>query len=236
MSKDLSAKRLVDIMARLRSKEDGCPWDIEQTHASIRKNLLEETYEACEAIDLGDMSLLKEELGDILLQVVFHSRIAEESGDFNFGDVVDAISDKLVYRHPHIFSDTKADTSAQVLDNWEQLKQKEKGFKAPSEYLESVPRTLPALMRTQKLIGRATKSGMYDSDVSKTLDTLADTLTALKSSKDCESGADKEKALATLLFETVGLCRFFEVDSEEALSKFTTDFVNRFKQEESKSN
>ena len=152
---------MLAIMRILRS-ENGCPWDKEQTHKSIRKDFLEEVYEVVEAIDLEDTALLREELGDVLLQVVFHSRIEEENGSFDFGDVVNEVCQKLVTRHPHVFADVKAETSDEVLKNWNDIKQRTKGQETYYETLESVCTALPALMKAQKIGQRAARvEGSY---------------------------------------------------------------------------
>lgn len=148
---------LLEIMRILRS-ENGCPWDREQDHKSIRKDFLEETYEVVEAIDADDKELLLEELGDVLLQVVFHSRIEEEKGGFDFDDVADGICQKLIVRHPHVFGDVNAETSGEVLKNWNNIKQQTKGQETFYETLESVCTTLPALMRAQKIGQRAKRA------------------------------------------------------------------------------
>ncbi len=150
---------LVKIMTILRS-EKGCPWDREQNHESIRNNFIEETYEVVEAIDNNDSALLLEELGDVLLQVIFHSRLAEEEGKFNFEDVVNDICVKLIFRHPHIFGETKADTSEQVLKNWDTIKRNSKNQTTVSSELDSVAKSLPALLRAGKLIKKAKKAGI----------------------------------------------------------------------------
>jgi len=150
---------LCDIMCLLRA-ENGCPWDREQTHASIRNNMLEEAYEAAEAIDLDDPSLLCEELGDVILQAVFHARIAEESGRFSMKDVLNGICEKLVVRHPHIFADVKADNAAEVLSNWDAIKQQTKKRKNVGEELDGICRALPALMRSEKIASKLRKRGL----------------------------------------------------------------------------
>lgn len=154
---------LVKIMTILRS-EKGCPWDREQNHESIRNNFIEETYEVVEAIDNNDSALLLEELGDVLLQVIFHSRLAEEEGKFNFEDVVNDICVKLIFRHPHIFGETKADTSEQVLKNWDAIKRNAKNQTTVSSELDSVAKSLPALLRAGKLIKKAKKAGIDVND------------------------------------------------------------------------
>ena len=153
---------LLAIMQTLRAP-DGCPWDGEQDHHTIRKNFIEETYEVVEAIDTEDDALLREELGDVLLQVVFHARIAEEAGAFAFADVVNDICAKLVHRHPHVFGTVQADTSEQVLKNWDAIKQQEKKRKSLTEELSGISRALPSLMRASKIAHKRTKRGqVYD--------------------------------------------------------------------------
>ena len=149
---------LVDIMALLRS-ENGCPWDRVQTHESIRKNFIEETYEVAEAIDNKDVANLREELGDVLLQVVFHTQMEREAGRFDMDDVITEVCEKLVVRHPHIFGEVSADTPEKVLDNWEEIKMRTKGQTDGKKRLEDVPKSLPALMRSYKVVKRAEKAG-----------------------------------------------------------------------------
>jgi len=197
---------LVEIMRLLRS-EGGCPWDREQTHASIRRNLLEEAYEAAEAIDLGDGALLCEELGDVLLQVVFHARMEEEAGGFSIGDVADGVCKKLIERHPHIFGDVKADTAEQVLANWDDIKRASKGQTLTADAMDSVARSLPALMRAEKIQDKAAKAG-YDFSTDRTMG-------------DGEIG-DK-------LFLAVMEAREAGADPERELERATDRFVERFK-------
>ncbi len=149
---------LCDIIERLRSPE-GCPWDREQTHASLKKHLIEEAYEAAEAIDSGNADKMADELGDVLLQVVLHSQIGKEAGEFTVDDVTEAVCAKMISRHPHIFSSVKADTSQEVLDNWEEIKRKERGQVKASSALEGVSHALPALIRGEKLYKKAKKAG-----------------------------------------------------------------------------
>ena len=150
---------LLSIMVRLRG-EDGCPWDREQTHASIRANVLEEAYEVAEAIDRQDAGMLCEELGDLLLQVVFHARMSSEAAGFDFDDVADGICRKLIERHPHIFGDVRADTTEQVLSNWDAIKRRSKGHDTLYAALDGVAKSLPALTRADKLVGKLDKAGV----------------------------------------------------------------------------
>ena len=162
---------LVKIMDILRSPK-GCPWDKEQTHKSIRSNFIEETYEAIEAIDTNNPELLKEELGDVLLQVVFHSKMEEELKNFNFSDVVDGICKKLVIRHPHIFSDLKLSSSEEVLQNWDKIKMKTKSQKNQSEVMNSISKTLPPLIRSKKIQQKASKIGLDFKDVNEAMEKI----------------------------------------------------------------
>lgn len=218
---------LVRIMQFLRGP-GGCPWDAEQTHQSLRKNLIEETYEAVEAIDAQNPAMLREELGDVLLQVVYHSAIEEEVGSFSASGVCDEVCRKLIRRHPHIFGEAKADTTEEVLANWEAVKRQEKGQKTASETLESVPKVLPGLMRAEKIQQRAARAGMdYDS--------LTEALADLKSEIDELERALKEQTpeeqrleLGDILFSAVNVSRFLSVDPEEALGLSCQKFIRRF--------
>ncbi len=223
---------LVDIMDILRS-ENGCPWDKEQTHCTIRKNFIEEVYEVCEAIDNNDTSLLKEELGDVLLQVVFHCRMEKELGNFNFDDVADGVCKKLIVRHPHIFTDQgNVNTADEVLNNWENIKNSQKGMTSRTQSMENVPRVLPALMRAQKVQSRAAKSGFDYPDIRYALSDLTSELSELmRAIADGDEVACQEE-LGDLIFSCVNLSRFLSLDSEEALTASTDKFINRFSQVE----
>ena len=166
---------LLKIMKILRS-DNGCMWDREQDHHSIRRNFIEETYEVCEAIDNEDIALLKEELGDVLLQVVFHTRIEEERGHFDINDVADGICKKLIYRHPHIFGETQVSSTEEILNNWDDLKKKEKGQQSTTDTLNSVARSLPALIRAEKVQHKAAKVGFDWEEIQGALDKAAEEL------------------------------------------------------------
>ena len=193
---------LIGIMRILRSP-DGCPWDKVQTHESIRQNFIEETYEAVEAIDKGDSPLLREELGDVLMQVIFHSLMEEEEGRFNFDDVCDDVCKKLIIRHPHVFGNVEADTPDEVLRNWDAIKMQTKSQQSFADSVDDVARSLPALMRAQKVQKRSAKSGMDFEDVEsaadKVLEEHAELLTAVKSGDK----AKIEDELGDLLFSVV---------------------------------
>lgn len=218
---------LVSIMAILRS-ENGCPWDREQNHESIRKNFIEETYEVIEAIDKKDPELLKEELGDVMLQVVFHSQMEKEKGVFDIGNVTDGICKKLVDRHPHIFGDVKADTSEQVLKNWDEIKKVEKGQKSQTETMESIPRQLPSLMRSSKVQQKAAKVGFDWPDVSGAIDKIREETDELTEAIQDGGGEHAKEELGDLLFSVVNVSRFIGTDPEEALTVSCDKFIKRF--------
>ncbi|MBQ5810177.1 MAG: nucleoside triphosphate pyrophosphohydrolase [Clostridia bacterium] len=207
---------LLSIMARLRGK-DGCPWDREQSHSSIRKDLLEEAYEVADAIDRSDSVDLCEELGDLLLQVVFHSQIAVESGEFDFDDVCDGICKKLILRHPHVFGDVKVENSAQVLDNWDAIKKEEKHQQSATDTLKSVPAAFPAAMRAQKVQKRAAKAADALNDTPEVAS--ARLRMAIKGGKD---------SIGDMLFAAIALARACGVDAEEQLQAATDRFTERF--------
>lgn len=218
---------LVAIMRLLRS-ENGCPWDKVQTHESIRKNLIEETYEAVEAIDRKDSHLLCEELGDVLMQVVFHAQIEAEKQVFDFSDVADGVCKKLIERHPHVFGDVQVDSAEEVLVNWDAIKSASKQRNTVTDKMLAVPRQLPALMRAEKVQGRASKVGFDWDSVDGAFEKLAEESAELKAAA---SEADKphiEEELGDLLFSAVNVARFLKVDPEEALTRATDKFQNRF--------
>lgn len=216
---------LVDIVRILRSK-GGCPWDMEQDHKSIRDSLIEETYEAIEAIDTDNSELLREELGDVMLQVVFHARIEEEEKRFSIDDVSDGVCKKLIYRHPHVFSDVNVENSAQVLDNWEKLKNDEKQRKTVTQKLKAVPPQLPALMRAAK-VGK--KAACFDFDSAQSvMDKLYEEAAELKEALACNDGAAVEEEAGDLLLTMTSLCRKLGVNPERALNNATDKFISRF--------
>ena len=221
------------IIARLRAPE-GCPWDREQTHESLRSCMIEEAYEAVEGIrilsETGDCTNLREELGDVLMQVFLHSQIAEEEGLFDLEDVVDGISRKMIYRHPHVFGNAQADTPEKVLHNWEELKKKEKGDPTPEEDISSVPRCLPALIRTQKIQKKLEKYyGAFQNDADSSAQ-AAEALEALKKEADPE----KTKELAgELLLQICNLLRLKGIRGEEALGDALENLLKIYEIKES---
>jgi tetrapyrrole methylase family protein/MazG family protein len=222
---------LTAIMKILRG-ENGCPWDKEQTHQSIRKNFIEETYEVIEAIDNNDRVLLKEELGDVLLQVIFHAQMEEEQGNFDFDDVANDICQKLIIRHPHIFSDTVVKNADDVLSNWAQIKQEQKGQTTASETLDSVPKQLPALMRSSKVQDRAKKAGFDYPDVAMAFDDLKSEVNELEQALLNNDKENIAEEIGDLLFSCVNVSRFYKEDAEELLTKSCDKFIKRFKQVE----
>ena len=229
---EYDVKPLTDVMNTLLG-ENGCPWDKEQTHESLRKNLLEEAHEVVEAIDSNDMEHLKEELGDVLLQVVFHAKLAEQAGQFNLNDVVNAITEKMIRRHPHIFSDVQADNAEEVLTNWEAIKKKEKGDKPEAQSIMSkLPPTLPALMKAEKVQQKAHRVGFdwdnIEGPKAKIIEELDEIDAALA------GNGDVEEEVGDLLFSAVNLARFANVDPEQALNRSVQKFVDRFRAMEAK--
>lgn len=220
------AEDLLNIMELLRAP-DGCPWDRVQTHQSIRANMLEEAYEAADAIDRMDMDNLKEELGDVLLQVVFHASLARQAGAFTFDDVVDGICKKLVYRHPHVFGTARAGDPEGALSAWDAKKRTEKGQTTTGDAMDSVARALPALTRASKLQNKAARAGFDWKDVSPALDKLSEELEELKEAVRENSNVEEE--LGDLLFAAVKVGHFAGVDGESALQKACEKFIRRFR-------
>ncbi|UFS68607.1 nucleoside triphosphate pyrophosphohydrolase [Geomonas sp. RF6] len=217
---------LMDIMRKLRAP-GGCPWDAEQTHDSLKRYLLEEAYEVIEAIDSGSVDHLKEELGDLLLQPVFHAAIAEESGSFTMDEVLEAINEKLIRRHPHVFGEETIRTSEEQLVNWEKIKKKEKGEERKSA-LSGVPQQLPALMQAQKITEKAARVGF---DWEHTDQVFAKVMEELHEFEEAMLAGDQEEMeseLGDLLFAIVNLGRFLSINPEEALRKTIQRFTRRF--------
>ena len=225
------AVRLVEVMRRLRGP-GGCPWDREQTFQTLKPCLLEETYELLEAMDGNDLALHVEELGDVLLQVVFQCAIREEEGLFSFDDVAAALADKLVRRHPHVFGDVSVNSSGEVLRNWEAIKQTEKGKKPDRSAIDGVPATLPALLKAQRVQAKAARVGFDWQDASGATEKIAEELSELR-----EAVAEGDKAKMTdemgdLFFSVVNYCRFIDVDAESALEGTNKKFSRRFREVE----
>lgn len=221
--------KLVEIMHRLRAP-GGCPWDGEQTHQSIKPYLIEEAYEVLEAIDAGDAGDLCGELGDLLLQVVFHAEMAAETNRFAIGDVIDAICDKMVRRHPHVFADTEVDGAAEVLRNWSKIKQQERrDADTDASALAGVPRAMPALLRAHRIGEKAATAGFDWSNASGVLDKLREELSELEQAVAAGDQAQIEAELGDLLFAATSLARHLHIRSEDALGKATDRFETRYR-------
>ena len=218
---------LLRIMEILRGP-GGCPWDAEQNHESIKKSFIEETYEVIEAINKKDKDLLQEELGDVLLQVVFHAEMEKEIGSFDFSDVADGICKKLIERHPHVFGKVKVNGTDEVLSNWDDIKRKSKGQKTQGSSMMKVPRELPALMRAQKIQSKAKKAGFDWDDMSGAFDALESEIKELKEAVRLKNSDAIEDEFGDVLFSCVNIARFIDVDSEEALTRANDKFMSRF--------
>ena len=229
---EYDVKPLTDVMNTLLG-EQGCPWDKEQTHMSLRRNLLEEAHEVIAAIDCNDMAHLKEELGDVLLQVVFHAKLAEQEQAFNFNDVVEAITQKMIRRHPHIFSDVAADDAETVLANWEEIKKREKaGQPEANSIMSKLPPTLPALLKAEKVQQKAHRVGFDWDDIQGPKDKIQEELAEIDAA--VAGNGDLEEEIGDLLFSVVNLSRFVNVDPEQALNRSVQKFVDRFQAMEAK--
>ena len=219
---------LVALMARLRGP-DGCPWDRKQTPESLKPFLVEECYEVIDALDEGDPAKVKEELGDLLFQIIFHARIAEERGHFAVHDVIAAIVEKMTRRHPHVFGDAKLETDREVLANWEELKKKEKGYEQRKSILEGVPRHLPSLLRAHSLQERAARVGFDWSRIDEALPKLDEEMAEFKESLKIKDPAGIEEELGDIFFMLVNISRFLGVNPEDALRKTISKFIRRFR-------
>jgi len=221
--------RLLDIMARLRDPETGCPWDVQQSFATIAPYTVEEAYEVADAIERDDMPALRDELGDLLLQVVFHAQMACEAKLFDFHDVADTISDKMVRRHPHVFAGTVAETGHEVHHNWEAIKAGERADKGRHGTLDDVPVALPALMRAEKLQRRAARVGFDWPEAGQVLDKIEEEVGELRAEL---AGADHDRVedeIGDLLFAVANIARFLKVDPEAALRRTNAKFERRFR-------
>lgn len=217
---------LLEIIRLLRS-EDGCPWDKAQTHQSIRRGLLEEAYEAAEAIDNDDPVLLKEELGDVLMQVVFHADIESDAGRFTIDDVCDGVVKKLLFRHPHVFGSQREDSPESALVSWDKLKRQEKGQKTVADSMDSVARSLPGLWRAEKLQNKAASAGFEWPDVQGALDKLEEEVAELR--RAVEEDGDVPEELGDVLFAAVKVGRFCACDPEDAVNGTCEKFIRRFR-------
>ncbi len=216
-------EKLIEIIEILRS-ENGCKWDREQTHTTLRRNMLEEAYEAVDAIDDKDSKHLKEELGDVLLQVVLHSQIAKEANEFNIEDVAKGISDKLIHRHPHVFGDVKVNSTDEILDNWEKLKKEEKPHR--TSVMDGISKSQSALMSAQKISKKAVKVGFEWPNETSLYDCV---ISEIKEFQEAKTLEDKEDELGDILFAVVNLARWNKIDAEQALLRANKKFIARFR-------
>ena len=218
---------LVQIMKILRS-ENGCSWDKEQTHKSLKQSLLEEAYEAVDAAEQDDIEGLKEELGDLLMLIVFNSQIATENKSFNFDDICDGICKKLVLRHPHVFKNLKVSGTDEILENWDRIKREEKKQTSYTDTLLAVPKALPALLKAEKVQRRAKKAGFDWDEVNGALDKVLEEANEVAVEVKNGNTQNASMELGDLLFAIVNLSRFINTNPEQALNNATTKFINRF--------
>lgn len=217
--------RIIDV---LRSP-GGCPWDIKQTHESLKRNAVEEAWEVCDAIDEGSTEHLREELGDLLMQVIFHASIEKEKGGFDLDDVSDEAVKKLIHRHPHVFADTKADTPEEVLANWDAIKRADRGQKSVASAMDGIPKGLPGLMRSEKIQNKAAKLGFDWPNVTGALDKLREEVGELQEGIDANDLENIKEELGDVLFSAVNVARFYKLDSEEIMRAACEKFIRRFR-------
>ena len=222
-----SFDEFMDIIRKLRSKE-GCPWDLEQTHESLKTCLIEECYETIEAINNNDSENLCEELGDILLQVALHSVIAEEMQEFDIDDIVSAEAEKMVRRHPHVFGDVIINDSEGVIKNWEEIKKKEKKANNIVEEMFEVPKVFPATIRAEKIQKKAAKSGMDFEGYEQVFDKVYEELEELKEAIEIGDKSNIQEEFGDVLFTMINLSRFLQLNAENSLTNATNKFINRF--------
>lgn len=218
---------LIEIMTKLRG-ENGCPWDREQTHESLKRYLIEESYEVLEAIDEQDDAKIVEELGDVLLQIVFHSEIGREEGYFNINDVIKGICNKMIQRHPHVFGNNSVENSEEVLKNWDEIKKNEKGIKTSTEEMKHIAKNLPALIRAEKIQGKAKKVGFDWDKVEDAMDKILEEFYEVRDVYNGGNWSRIEEEVGDLLFACVNVARFLKVDPELALNKTSNKFIQRF--------
>ena len=218
---------LLKIMDDLR-EEGGCPWDREQTHQSLKRYLIEECYEVLEAVECEDYDMLAEELGDVLFQIVFHAKIGKENELFDINDVINTICNKMINRHPHVFSDLAADTSQEVLVNWDKIKRKEQGINTYTDELKHVAKTLPALIRAEKIQKKAAKVGFDWTKVEDALDKVLEEYQEVKDVYNSKNRKKIEEEIGDLLFATVNVARFLDIEPDFALNYTIEKFIRRF--------
>jgi XTP/dITP diphosphohydrolase len=221
--KNAAFRRLLEVMDELRAK---CPWDKKQTFESLRANTIEETYELCDAIIKKDLKEIKKELGDVLLHIVFYSKIASETEDFDIADVCNSLCDKLIFRHPHVFGDGAAKTAGEVEQTWEQIKQKEKD--GNKSVLSGVPEALPALIKSYRIQDKARNVGFDWEDRSQVWDKVKEELSEFQAEIDNQDAEKMEEEFGDLLFSMVNAARLYKINPENALEKTNRKFIRRF--------
>jgi len=219
--------RLMEIMDTLRGP-GGCPWDVKQDHKSIMKCLIEETYELADAIEEDDVEVLKEELGDVFLQVVFHSAIAKDNKRFTLDEVINELCDKLIYRHPHVFGDAKVSDSDEVIKNWERLKRKENTKKQRDSILSGIPNTLPALLNALKIQSVVSRVGFDWENPEGVVDKIKEEIQEIEDTMDAKNQDRMEDEIGDLFFSVVNLARLLKIDPEAALRRTNKKFSRRF--------
>lgn len=222
-------ERLVDIIAVLRS-ENGCPWDREQTHMTLRPNMLEEAYEAVDAIDDNNIPNLREELGDVLLQVVLHAQIAKDQGEFDIEDVAKELSEKLIHRHPHVFGDTKVSSTDEILSNWDKLKKEEKTYR--KSILDGISKSQSALMSAQKISKKVVKVGFEWDSINSLMECIKSEYKEFEEAVQSGNKDLMEDEMGDIFFATVNLARWYKIDSEQALLRANKKFSTRFRKME----
>ncbi|MEG0132872.1 MAG: nucleoside triphosphate pyrophosphohydrolase [Clostridium sp.] len=218
---------LINVMSKLRS-EDGCMWDLEQTHESLKRYLIEECYEVIEAIDEQDDEKIVEELGDVLLQVIFHAQIGKEDGYFNINDIISSITNKMINRHPHIFSNVKVNDTTEILDNWDTIKSEEKKFNSYTDTLKHIPKCLPGLIRADKVQRKAGKVGFDWKDVEPAMEKVLEELQEIKDVYKSSDVSKIQEEVGDLIFATVNIARLLDIDPEFAVNYTIDKFIRRF--------
>lgn len=224
MEKNYKFDDLLEIVKKLRG-EGGCPWDMEQTHQSIKQSIIEEGYELIETLDNEDWENVADESGDLLLQVVFHAQIGKEKGEYNIDDVINAVCRKLIHRHPHVFGDVKVKDSNEVLANWNQIKRDDRGQKTIAQDMEEVSKYLPSLMRAQKIQSKAEKGGYIFSEPVFAAESIANLLNVMLGNAEPEIA---EKYIGKVLFETVSVAKKMGIDAETALNRQIETFIQEY--------
>ena len=228
-----SLSKLIKITDTLMG-EDGCPWDKVQTRESLKPYLIEETYEVLDALDANDPEKIKDELGDLLYQILFHSKISSLKGEFNFRDVIDNLSEKMVRRHPHVFKEGELNTPDQVVKQWEEIKRNEKNQANQKSILDNIPKNLPSLLRAQKLQKKAAKEGFDWDQISDVFDKLDEEIVEFKEAVLKKKSADIQNEIGDMIFVITNIAKCYKIDAEEALRSTNNKFIKRFQYIEQK--